>query len=143
MPRPSRRSCRPSPASGAPPSVENRATKYAASGTSSAISRLRSAVPLQVNLKVKIAEVNRSLLKQIGVNLFSSDSTSGFQFGIGQGDGGPPTIDFSIFFPVLTGAGSVIGALFGYLLLPVWVFYILKDRTVLTGQFDRSLPAAW
>ena len=63
--------------------------------------------------------------------------------GIGQGDGGPPTIDFSIFFPVLTGAGSVIGALFGYLLLPVWVFYILKDRTVLTGQFDRSLPAAW
>jgi predicted PurR-regulated permease PerM len=44
---------------------------------------------------------------------------------------------------VLTGAGSVIGAIFGYLLLPVWVFYILKDRTVLTGQFDRSLPAAW
>ena len=64
--------------------------------------------------------------------------------GIGQGDGGPaPEIDFSIFFPVLTGAGSVIGAIFGYLLLPVWVFYLLKDRTQLTGQFDRSLPPAW
>ena len=63
--------------------------------------------------------------------------------GIGQGDGAPPQIDFSIFFPVLTGAGSVIGAIFGYLLLPVWVFYLLKDRTVLTNQFDRSLPATW
>ncbi len=63
--------------------------------------------------------------------------------GVGQGDGGTPTIDFTIFFPVLTGAGSVIGAIFGYLLLPVWVFYILKDRMVLTDQFDRSLPATW
>ncbi len=64
--------------------------------------------------------------------------------GAGQGGGGPaPELDFSIFFPVLTGAGSVIGAIFGYLLLPVWVFYLLKDRMQLTAQFDRSLPAAW
>ena len=49
------------------------------------VNRLKTAVPLQVTLKVKIAEVNRTLLKQIGVNLFSSDATSGFQFGIGQG----------------------------------------------------------
>lgn len=63
--------------------------------------------------------------------------------GVGQGDGAPPEVDFSIFFPVLTGAGSVIGAIFGYLLLPVWVFYLLKDRTVLTRQFDRSLPPSW
>jgi pilus assembly protein CpaC len=49
------------------------------------VNRLRTATPLQVNLKVRIAEVNRTLLKQIGVNLLSSDSTSGFQFGIGQG----------------------------------------------------------
>ena len=63
--------------------------------------------------------------------------------GIAQGEGGASAIDFAIFLPVLTGAGSFIGAIFGYLLLPVWVFYILKDRSVLTGQFDRSLPAAW
>jgi pilus assembly protein CpaC len=44
-------------------------------------------VPLQVNLRVKIAEVNRGLLKQFGVNLLASDSTSGFQFGIAQGQG--------------------------------------------------------
>ena len=63
--------------------------------------------------------------------------------GIGQGGTGAPQIDLSIFFPVLTGAGSFIGAIFGYLLLPVWVFYILKDRVSLTDQFDRSLPPTW
>ena len=51
------------------------------------VSRLKTATPLQVKLKVKIAEVNRSLLKQIGVNLLARDPTSGFQFGIGQGAG--------------------------------------------------------
>jgi pilus assembly protein CpaC len=49
------------------------------------ISRLRTATPLQVNLHVKIAEVNRSLSKEIGVNLMSRDTTNGFQFGIAQG----------------------------------------------------------
>jgi predicted PurR-regulated permease PerM len=63
--------------------------------------------------------------------------------GIGQGGTGAPSFDISIFFPVLTGAGSFIGAIFGYLLLPVWVFYLLKDRVALTDQFDRSLPASW
>jgi pilus assembly protein CpaC len=50
--------------------------------------RLRVATPLQVTLKVRIAEVNRTMIKQVGVNLFSSDPTSGFKFGIGQGTGG-------------------------------------------------------
>ncbi len=61
---------------------------YVGTGTQ-IVSRLRSATPLQVNLRVKIAEVNRSLLKSVGVNLISSDNTSGFQFGVGQGDLGP------------------------------------------------------
>ena len=50
------------------------------------VNRLKVATPLQVTLKVRIAEVNRSVLKSVGVNLFSSDPTSGFKFGIGQGD---------------------------------------------------------
>jgi pilus assembly protein CpaC len=52
------------------------------------INRLKVATPLQVNLKVKIAEVSRDLLKQVGVNLLSRDGTGGFQFGIGQGSPG-------------------------------------------------------
>ena len=56
---------------------------YVGEGTQ-VISRLRSAVPLQVTLKVKIAEINRSLMKQIGVNLLSM---GGSDFQIAQGDG--------------------------------------------------------
>jgi pilus assembly protein CpaC len=52
------------------------------------VNRLKTATPLQVNLKVTIAEVNRSLLKQIGVNILTRDGTDGFQFGIGQGSAG-------------------------------------------------------
>ena len=52
------------------------------------VSRIRSATPLQVTLKVKIAEVSRSLVKSIGVNILTRDATSGFQFGIGQGNAG-------------------------------------------------------
>jgi pilus assembly protein CpaC len=49
------------------------------------VSRLRMATPLQVNLQVKIAEVNRSLVKEIGANLLTRDTTNGFQFGVAQG----------------------------------------------------------
>jgi pilus assembly protein CpaC len=40
-------------------------------------------VPLQVNLRVRVAEVNRSLLKQFGVNLLGIGS----DFQVSQGDG--------------------------------------------------------
>ena len=65
------------------------------------LSRLHTATPLQVMLKVRIAEVNRSLLKSWGVNLLTSDPTRGFKFGLSQGApaaGGSP-------FQVTTSAG--------------------------------------
>jgi pilus assembly protein CpaC len=49
------------------------------------VSRLRTATPMQVNLQVRIAEVNKSFSKNIGFNLATSDITSGFKFGLGQG----------------------------------------------------------
>jgi pilus assembly protein CpaC len=69
---------------------------YVGDGTQ-VISRLRSATPLQVMLKVRIAEINRSMLKKVGVNLLNRDSGSTL-FGIGQGNPGsittqPGTID--------------------------------------------------
>ncbi|WP_408589742.1 type II and III secretion system protein family protein [Novosphingobium sp.] len=54
----------------------------------SVISRLKMATPMQVSLHVKIAEVSRTLLRNIGVNLTSIDGSSGFMFGIGQGRSG-------------------------------------------------------
>jgi pilus assembly protein CpaC len=50
------------------------------------VNRLRTATPLQVMLQVKIAEVSRSLVKEIGVNLLTRDSSGGgFLFGISRG----------------------------------------------------------
>ena len=49
------------------------------------VSRLKTATPLQVNLQVKIAEVSRSFLKSVGVNLLTRDTTGGFQFNVAQG----------------------------------------------------------
>ena len=49
------------------------------------VNRLKSAVPLQVSLHVKIAEVSREFAKTIGVNLLNRDFTGGFLFGIAQG----------------------------------------------------------
>ena len=57
------------------------------------VSRLKTATPMQVSLHVKIAEVSRDLVKRIGVNLTSHDTTGGFLFGIGQGREGAVTID--------------------------------------------------
>jgi pilus assembly protein CpaC len=60
---------------------------YVGEGTQ-VVTRLRSATPLQVTLKVRFAEINRSLLKSMGVNLLSRDTTGGFSFGIGRGNPG-------------------------------------------------------
>ena len=59
------------------------------------------------------------------------------------GPSGGAAFDPTDLIPVLTGLTSVVGGLFAYVILPVWVFYVLKDRIALTRQFDRSLPAAW
>jgi predicted PurR-regulated permease PerM len=52
-------------------------------------------------------------------------------------------LNLALLLPLVTGAGSLIGAVFGYVILPVWVFYLLKDRVALVQAFDRALPAAW
>jgi pilus assembly protein CpaC len=49
------------------------------------ISRIRTATPMQVNLQVRFAEVERSLVKTLNSNLSTIDGTGGFKFGLGQG----------------------------------------------------------
>ncbi len=49
------------------------------------ITRLKMATPLQVNLQVKFAEVSRSLVRDLGINLTSVDQTGGFKLVLGQG----------------------------------------------------------
>jgi pilus assembly protein CpaC len=78
------------------------------------VNRLRTATPLQVTLKVRIAEINRSLLKSMGVNLLSRDTTGGFLFGIGRGNpgtisGGTATFNISSTGTTLGAAGHLLG----------------------------------
>ncbi|HZF43564.1 MAG TPA: type II and III secretion system protein family protein [Sphingomonadaceae bacterium] len=85
---------------------------YVGEGTE-VVTRLRTATPLQVNLRVKIAEVNRSLAKDIGVNFLSSSSNSnGFVFGAAQGSGIDPAtgiVTVPSLGTVLRFSGKVLG----------------------------------
>ena len=72
------------------------------------VNRLRTATPLQVTLKVRIAEVNRSLVKSIGVNLLSRDTSGGSILGhLGQGN--PGTIVPITGTPFPNGAPNEVG----------------------------------
>ena len=59
------------------------------------LSRLQTATPLQVNLQVRIAEVNKSIIRQIGGNLASRDNNNGgILFGAFRGrNAGEITLD--------------------------------------------------
>ena len=62
--------------------------------TTKVLSRLKTATPLQVNLQVRVAEVTRSFVKNIGVNLLTQDrGGSGIQFGSTSGTAGTITYD--------------------------------------------------
>lgn len=80
------------------------------------ISRVRTATPMQVNLQVRFAEVERSLVKTLNSNLTTIDGTGGFKFGLGQGRGqgtfntGPVRIPETgqVVYPAL-GVGGTVG----------------------------------
>jgi predicted PurR-regulated permease PerM len=53
------------------------------------------------------------------------------------------TISPGLVVPVFTSVAGFVATFFGYVIIPVWVFYLLKDRPGLTVSFDRSLPEEW
>jgi pilus assembly protein CpaC len=82
------------------------------------ISRLRTSTPLQVNLQVKIAEVSRSLSKQIGANLLTRDTTGGFQFNVAQGRNFGSISNFDTSSFIKLDASSQLGLPAGTISLP-------------------------
>ncbi|MEH6789030.1 type II and III secretion system protein family protein [Parasphingorhabdus sp.] len=81
------------------------------------VSRLKTATPMQVNLKVRFAEVSRTLAKEINGNLLTRDTTGGFQFGVSRGrnfgsignfnTSGFPNLDASQLFGLPAGSISL------------------------------------
>src|SRR5262245_20940205 len=45
--------------------------------------------------------------------------------------------------PIVTGIAGAVGAVVGYVIIPVWVFYLIKDRPALAEAAESSLPAPW
>ena len=78
------------------------------------ITRLRMATPLQVNLRVRFAEVSRTLVKQIGVNLNTIDGSGGFKFGLNNGRPIATTVTTDPNLPLGIGAATT-----GYAIDPV------------------------
>jgi pilus assembly protein CpaC len=76
------------------------------------VNRLKAATPLQVMLQVKISEVSRTVIRDIGVNLLAGGGDGGFNFGIGQGNGidaGTGSVTIPAAGAALRFAGNVLG----------------------------------
>jgi predicted PurR-regulated permease PerM len=59
---------------------------------------------------------------------------------LGQGVGGLNPTDL---LPVVTGIAGIVSSIVGYIIIPVWIFYLIKDRPALTAAAERSMPAEW
>lgn len=105
--------------------AENLVQAYVGDGTR-VVSRLKTATPLQVNLRVRFAEVSRSLTKNMNGNVLTRDNTGGFLFGVARGRNFGSITDFDTSgFPTLD-ASNLFGLPAGSLSLPF---------NTATGQF--------
>jgi predicted PurR-regulated permease PerM len=51
--------------------------------------------------------------------------------------------DPAVLLPVLRATTGLIGTIFAFLIIPVWAFYLLKDRPSLMRSFNASVPPEW
>jgi predicted PurR-regulated permease PerM len=52
-------------------------------------------------------------------------------------------VDLGALLPLARSVLGTAAGFFGFLIIPIWAFYILRDRVHLTNTFARSLPASW
>jgi len=52
-------------------------------------------------------------------------------------------IDPSVLLPVLQATTGFVVTILAFLIVPVWAFYLLKDRPALTRAFEASMPPEW
>jgi len=51
--------------------------------------------------------------------------------------------DPAVLLPVLRATTGFVGTIFAFLIIPVWAFYLLKDRPSLVRGFQASVPPEW
>ena len=52
-------------------------------------------------------------------------------------------IDFGALLPIARTILGTAAGFFAFLIIPIWAFYILRDRVKLTDAFADSLPPEW
>lgn len=102
------------------------------------VSRLKTAMPMQVNLRVRIAEVSRSLAKEINSNLMTRDTTNGFLFGVTRGRNIGSITDFNTAGMPKLDASSIYGLPPGTISLP----FDPKTGNFVTGGASYNFNAA-
>ena len=51
--------------------------------------------------------------------------------------------DPAVLLPVLRATTGAVATIFAFLIVPVWAFYLLKDRPSLVRAFEASIPPEW
>ncbi len=52
-------------------------------------------------------------------------------------------IDPGVVLPFLTSIFSLVGSVVAFLIVPVWVFYVVRDRPSVTAGLEAGIPAPW
>lgn len=87
-------------------------------------------------LAAQLGEMYRGLGLPEPVREFFDDALAG----IGEGAGG---LDFGAVVPLASTILGTAAGFFAFLIIPVWAFYLLRDRVRLQEQLFTSLPPTW
>jgi predicted PurR-regulated permease PerM len=68
------------------------------------------------------------------------EAIDGWLDSVGSGVG---ALNPSDLLPVVTGLAGLLGSIVGYVIIPVWIFYLIKDRPALVAAAEDSLPREW
>jgi len=60
-----------------------------------------------------------------------------------RADGASEGIDPGTLVPLAQGVVGFLGSLFGFIIIPVWAFYLLKDRPSLAASINQAIPQTW
>jgi predicted PurR-regulated permease PerM len=52
-------------------------------------------------------------------------------------------IDPAVILPFVTSIFSIIGSIVAFLIVPVWVFYVVRDRPSVTAGLEAGIPELW
>jgi predicted PurR-regulated permease PerM len=52
-------------------------------------------------------------------------------------------IDPTVVMPFLTSIFSLVGSVVAFLIVPVWVFYVVRDRPSVTAGLEAGIPELW